>query len=70
MLTEITTEVIDHMLNSQYFGRIACSADNQVLVVPMMYHFDGVHIYGNTREGTKVQMLRKNPNVAFENPDF
>ena len=66
MLTELTNEVIDHLLNNQYFGRIGCSADNQLLIEPVMYHFDGLYIYGITREGTKTQMLRKNPNVAFE----
>jgi nitroimidazol reductase NimA-like FMN-containing flavoprotein (pyridoxamine 5'-phosphate oxidase superfamily) len=66
MLIELTTEVIDHMLNCQCFGRIGCSADNQVLIEPVMYHFDGCHLYGRTREGAKIQMLRKNPNVAFE----
>jgi hypothetical protein len=66
MLTELTTDVIDHLLNSQYFGRIGCSADNQLLIEPVMYHFDGLYIYGITREGKKTQMMRKNPNVAFE----
>jgi nitroimidazol reductase NimA-like FMN-containing flavoprotein (pyridoxamine 5'-phosphate oxidase superfamily) len=66
MLKELTTDVIDHLLNNQYFGRIGCAADNHVLIEPVMYHFDGLYIYGITREGTKTRMLRKNPNVAFE----
>ncbi|WP_428663132.1 pyridoxamine 5'-phosphate oxidase family protein [Runella sp.] len=70
MLTEISPEVIDHLLSNQYFGRMACSADNQVLIAPMMFCFDGRYIYGITREGTKLQMLRKNPNVAFEIDDM
>ncbi len=66
MLTELSPDIIDHLLNNQYFGRIGCSADNRVLIVPVMFYFDGQHLYGITREGTKIQMLRKNPNVAFE----
>ncbi|RRA99992.1 pyridoxamine 5'-phosphate oxidase family protein [Larkinella rosea] len=66
MLTELTTEVIDSMLVNQYFGRIGCAADDRILIEPVMYYYDGNAILGLTREGTKIQLLRKNPHVAFE----
>lgn len=75
MLRELTPEVVDSILLQQYFGRIACAADGQILIEPVTYLFDGYYIYGQTREGTKIQMLRKNPTVCFEvdemvAPDF
>jgi len=66
MLTELSTEIIDHMLHNQYFGRIGCSAENRILIEPVMFFYDGLYIYGITRAGTKIDMVRKNPNVAFE----
>ncbi|MGA0555324.1 pyridoxamine 5'-phosphate oxidase family protein [Larkinella sp. VNQ87] len=66
MLTELSTEIIDSMLVNQRYGRLACAADDRILVEPMMYYYDGNAIWGLTREGTKTQLLRKNPRVAFE----
>ncbi|GAB3250871.1 pyridoxamine 5'-phosphate oxidase family protein [Larkinella harenae] len=66
MLTELTTEVIDTMLVNQYFGRIGCAAEGRILILPMMYYYDGNVLFGLTREGTKTDILRKNPQVAFE----
>ncbi|MFC5411717.1 pyridoxamine 5'-phosphate oxidase family protein [Larkinella bovis] len=66
MLSELTPEVIDAMLVNQYFGRIGCAAEGRILVEPLMYYFDGCFILGLTREGTKTELVRKNPQVAFE----
>lgn len=66
MLRELTPEVTDHLLKSQFFGRIGCAADGQVLVLPVTYLYDGQAIYGQTREGAKTRLLRQNPTVCFE----
>lgn len=66
MLKELTSEVIDNILINQLIGRIGCSINNKVLIEPMMYLYDGRFIYGHTREGTKIDMLRQNPNTCFE----
>ena len=66
MLKELTPEIIDNILVNQLIGRIGCSMNNNVLIEPMMYLYDGRFIYGHTREGTKINMLRQNPNTCFE----
>lgn len=66
MLSELSSDVIETMLTNQYFGRLGCAADNRILIEPVMYYYDGHSIYGLTRQGTKTQLLQKNPNVAFE----
>jgi len=66
MLRDLSPEVTDYLLRSQFFGRIGCAADGKVLVVPVCYLFDGQAIYGQTHEGTKTGLLRQNPAVCFE----
>lgn len=66
MLSELTSDVIETMLVNQYFGRLGCAAESRILIEPVMYYYDGHFIYGLTRQGTKTQLLHKNPNVAFE----
>ncbi|WP_080236813.1 pyridoxamine 5'-phosphate oxidase family protein [Spirosoma rigui] len=66
MLRTLTPEVTDHLLSTQFFGRLGCAADGQVLVLPVTYLYDGKAIYGQTREGTKTRLLRQNPTVCFE----
>ena len=35
-------------------------------VVPITYAFDGVAVYGHSREGLKLRMMRSHPTVCFE----
>ncbi|UFH57114.1 pyridoxamine 5'-phosphate oxidase family protein [Spirosoma sp. KNUC1025] len=66
MLSKLSSDVIESMLVNQYFGRIGCADESRVLIEPVMYYYDGHSIYGLTRQGTKTELLQKNPNVAFE----
>jgi nitroimidazol reductase NimA-like FMN-containing flavoprotein (pyridoxamine 5'-phosphate oxidase superfamily) len=66
MLGELNELQIDHLLLSQVVGRIACTNGKLPYIVPVTYVFDGKSIIGQTREGRKLEMLRKNPNVCFE----
>ena len=66
MLRTLSPEITDHLLHTQFFGRLGCAADGQVLVLPVTYLYDGKAIYGQTREGTKTRLLRQNPAVCFE----
>jgi len=66
MLGELTKQQIENILLSQVMGRLACSDGKQPYVVPVTYTYDGEYIYGQTNEGTKLNILRKNPLVCFE----
>lgn len=66
MIGTLTRDQIEHILSSGLIGRIGCYADNNVYVVPVTYVFDDKYIYTHSREGMKVQMMRKNPEVCFE----
>jgi nitroimidazol reductase NimA-like FMN-containing flavoprotein (pyridoxamine 5'-phosphate oxidase superfamily) len=66
MLGELNDDQITSILSSQVLGRIACTDGDQPYIVPLTYKYDGKCIYGQTNEGTKLEILRKNPNVCFE----
>ena len=66
MLGELTEIQINNLLSSQVIGRIACSSGSRPYIVPVTYVFDGQCIYGQSREGTKLDRLRQNGEVCFE----
>lgn len=66
MLGELTKDQINNILASQSLGRLACTNGRQPYIVPVTYRYDGEYIYGQTNEGMKLDILRKNPNVCFE----
>jgi uncharacterized protein len=66
MLGELNEVQINNVLSSQMLGRLACTDGKQPYITPVTYTYDGVYIYGQTNEGTKLNILRKNSNVCFE----
>jgi nitroimidazol reductase NimA-like FMN-containing flavoprotein (pyridoxamine 5'-phosphate oxidase superfamily) len=65
MLGVLNQEQIDFVLRSQLIGHIGCQEEGKVYIVPVTYVYDGHYIYGHTKEGSKVRMMRKNPQVCF-----
>lgn len=66
MLGDLKNSQIEHLLYSQVIGRLGCHADNMTYVVPITYAYDGTYIYGHTKVGMKINMMRKNQNVCLE----
>ena len=66
MLGQLTNEQIDHVLNHQVIGRLGCLSDDKMYIVPVTYVYDGTHIYAHSKEGLKIEKMRKNPSVCFE----
>ena len=66
VLGELTSDEIDELLRSEAIGRIGCCAFGQPYVVPITYAYDGESVYGHSREGLKLRMMRSNPSVCFE----
>ncbi|MEK6481884.1 pyridoxamine 5'-phosphate oxidase family protein [Catalinimonas sp. 4WD22] len=66
MTGQLTNNQIDTLLISNLSGRLGCCADGIPYVVPIAYAYHQSYIYSHTREGTKVEMMRRNPNVCFE----
>lgn len=66
MLGELNETQMNNIISSQIVGRLACSNGKQPYIVPVTYAYDGKFIYGQTDEGMKLKILRKNPSVCFE----
>jgi nitroimidazol reductase NimA-like FMN-containing flavoprotein (pyridoxamine 5'-phosphate oxidase superfamily) len=66
MLGKLTELQIDNLLLSQAVGRIGCCKSNKPYIVPVTYVYDGKYIIGQTTEGLKLDIMRKNPQVCFE----
>jgi nitroimidazol reductase NimA-like FMN-containing flavoprotein (pyridoxamine 5'-phosphate oxidase superfamily) len=66
MLGQLNEIQINNILSSQVIGRIACTNGKQPYIVPVTYTYNGEYIYGQTNEGTKLDILRRNSAVCFE----
>jgi nitroimidazol reductase NimA-like FMN-containing flavoprotein (pyridoxamine 5'-phosphate oxidase superfamily) len=66
MFGNLTAPQIEDLLHAETVGRIGCYADGLVYVVPISFTYDGVFLYAMTKEGMKLNMMRKNPQICFE----
>lgn len=66
MLGKLNEQQMINILASQAIGRLACTDGKLPYVIPVTYCYDGKYIFGQTNEGMKLKILRKNPNVCFE----
>jgi hypothetical protein len=66
MLGELDPIEVESTLHNQMIGRIGCSHEGNVFVVPITYAYDGTFIYCHSKVGLKIEMMRNNPSVCFE----
>ena len=66
MLGKLNPAEIEEVLKQQFIGRIGCHADGITYVIPISYAYKDGYIYGRTKEGMKVTMMRKNPDICFQ----
>lgn len=66
MIGELNESEVDRLLGSELVGRLGCSGEGRVYVVPVTYAYVDGCIYGHTQVGMKVRMMRANPQVCFE----
>lgn len=66
MFGSLDNKQIEEVLMHQVLGRIGCCDDGVTYIVPISYAYDGICVYGHTREGMKINIMRKNTAVCFE----
>jgi len=66
MLGKLAPEEIDEMLRNNMIGRIGCNDGNITYVVPVSYLYDNNILLCHSRDGLKIEMMRRNPEVCFE----
>ena len=57
---------MDHLLRSQSYGRLGCGSADKLYIVPLSYVYDGQYIYGHSKEGNKISLMRQRPKVCFQ----
>lgn len=62
----LSPDGINELLRSEVFGHLACVDGDKPYISPMAYVFYGNAIYGQTTEGKKIDILRRNPQVCFQ----
>lgn len=66
MTGKLNISEIEQVLREQLLGRIGCHADGITYIVPVSYAYNGEHIFVHAKEGMKLEMMRKNPNICFQ----
>lgn len=66
MLGVLNDDQIKHLLQSQVIGRIGCADEDRIYVVPITYAYHEGYLYCHSKEGKKIELMRKNPEVCFE----
>ncbi|MES2702446.1 MAG: pyridoxamine 5'-phosphate oxidase family protein [Bacteroidota bacterium] len=70
MLGELSEDEINDLLQNSLIGRIGCSDGERTYVVPVSYLFSRDHVVCHSREGLKIEIMRKNPSVCFAVDDI
>jgi len=66
MLGQLSPEEMEELLQKNMIGRLGCTDGQLVYVVPVSYLFDNNTLLCHSRDGLKIEMMRRNPNVCFE----
>src|SRR4051812_42948183 len=67
MFGSLQDQEIEEILTRQYVGRLGCSSNGRTYIVPISYAYDGGYLYFHAaQEGTKIQLMRDNPQVCFQ----
>jgi nitroimidazol reductase NimA-like FMN-containing flavoprotein (pyridoxamine 5'-phosphate oxidase superfamily) len=54
MLGELSKEEIEEVLKSNVIGRIGCTGNGRIYVVPITYVYDDGYVIGHTKEDYEV----------------
>ncbi len=65
-IQEMTKDECRIALEQADFGRLACVRADQPYIVPVSFAYDGIHLYGITTLGQKIEWMRSNPLVCVE----
>jgi nitroimidazol reductase NimA-like FMN-containing flavoprotein (pyridoxamine 5'-phosphate oxidase superfamily) len=66
MIGKLSDKEVEMVLAHNFLGRIGCHDEGKTYVVPVTYVYDGKDIIIHSMPGTKIQMMRRNPQVCFE----
>ncbi len=68
-ITALPEEECRALLKENVFGHLGCHSGKEVYVLPISYVYEDGYIYGHSRAGKKVAMMRKKPQVCLQVED-
>jgi uncharacterized protein len=66
MLGQLNPQEIEEMLKNNKIGRIGCNDGEKTYVVPVSYVYENSALFCHSKDGMKIEMMRRNPAVCFE----
>ncbi|CAL1518879.1 pyridoxamine 5'-phosphate oxidase family protein [Chitinophaga sp. MM2321] len=66
MLGKLSLDEIDQVLTNNHTGRIGCTDGEKVYIVPVSYAFNKTYLVAHSKEGMKIDMMRKRPQICFQ----
>lgn len=66
METTLAKAQCEALLAAGYYGHLACYDGKDPYIVPVTYLYKDDCAYGFTREGKKIDIMRKHPRVCFQ----
>jgi nitroimidazol reductase NimA-like FMN-containing flavoprotein (pyridoxamine 5'-phosphate oxidase superfamily) len=66
MIGELDVAEIEDVMRRGQIGRLGVIGDGRVYIFPISYGYDGETVYGVSRLGLKVRLMRENPEVCVE----
>lgn len=66
MIEDMNDNQIVNVLQSQLIAHLACYADKKLFLVPITYAYKDGYLYCQSKDGLKIQLMRKNPAVCIE----
>lgn len=70
LIHELGVEECREVLRRNHVARLACARNDQPYVVPVLFDFDGEHLYSFATLGQKIIWMRNNPRVCVEVEDL
>jgi nitroimidazol reductase NimA-like FMN-containing flavoprotein (pyridoxamine 5'-phosphate oxidase superfamily) len=66
MIGKLSDQQMQTILQQNMMGRIGCSSNTKIFVVPICYAYNGKSIIAHSAEGMKIEIMRNHPQVCFE----
>jgi nitroimidazol reductase NimA-like FMN-containing flavoprotein (pyridoxamine 5'-phosphate oxidase superfamily) len=66
MIQILSEAQIERLLREERLARLGCTDGTRAYVVPVSYAYDKGVLYGHTKGGLKLRLLRVNPTVCVE----
>lgn len=66
MQTDLTKSECEKILADNHYAHLACIDGDEPYLVPITYVYEGVFLYGCTKEGKKIDVMRKHKKVCVQ----